>query len=166
MTTSSLSPQIDSCKYILMRSISETDEDFLKIVVREARDFTDEETAATGLVGPIEGATLIDADENSRTSELIWKRYVAVSVRNESYAEADETANIESGRLLRIFRSSNFLRYVSKTTFAEMYPEPLIHVEIACLNHIIDVVSTMLPVISLLGGVPPLRSVTGNDGDG
>lgn len=161
-----ISPQIDSCKYIYMASISETDEEHLTVVVREARVFSDEETAEANTPSPIAGANIIGVDEKSRVFQLVWKRYVGYVVRNDSYAPMLESEIIESGIILRKYSSSKFLDYIAETTFASIYfPDGLIHIRVPCLDHIIDVISPDLPIISLLSGEPPLRSVAGEGRD-
>jgi hypothetical protein len=155
-----LSPQIDSCEYVLLQSISETDEDHLTIVIREAVTLSEEETKLRGPAQPLQGASLIAADEHSRTFKLVWTSYISYVVHNESYSMRTPIDRIKSGRYLRVYETSAFLEYVEKATFASIdYPGPFTHVEVACLSHIIDVVSTELPIISMSSGKPLLRSV-------
>ena len=87
--------------------------------------------------------------------ELLWDSYVAYLVQDECYARQDETDKVESGRLVRIYAKSRFLDHISKTTGATPeWPGPLLHVEVICLNHVIDVVATKPPQIRLAGAQP------------
>ena len=73
-------------------------------------------------------------------------------VQDECYTRQDETDKVESGRLVRIYAKSRFLDHISKTTGATSeWPGPLLHVEVICLNHVIDVVATKPPQIRLRG---------------
>ena len=160
MTSAGLCPQMDACQYILLQSLSETDELCLTIVVREAGTLTEDESKRRSPEQPVEDARLIDVEEDSRTFVLTWSSYVSYAVRNESYALETPRDSIVSGRYLRLFQTSAFLDYVALTTFAdEDYPGPLMHVEVACLNHIVDVVSVQPPTIRVSSGRPLLRSV-------
>jgi len=156
-----LCPEMDACQYILLQSLSETDELCLEVVVREAKTLSEEESKRRSSVkSPIEGARLIDVEEDSLTFVLTWESYVSYVVHNESYALHTPRDRIISGRYLRLFKTSAFLDYLSASTFAsEDYPGPLMHVEVACLNHIIDVASVQPPTIQITGGRPLLRGV-------
>jgi hypothetical protein len=59
-----------------------------------------------------------------------------------------------SGRLIRIYSKSHFLDFIAKNTGAhfELYR----HYQIACLNHIIDIVSSAEPELEAIS-----RSETG-----
>jgi hypothetical protein len=52
------------------------------------------------------------------------------------------------GKLFRVFSWSHLLEFTKRATVAsEFYPGPLGHYEIACQNHVVDVISTAPPRI-------------------
>ena len=145
-----LSAEIDACKYIYLRKIFEPQDNKLILIIEEANASITE-----GSISLPGGVTLkgseIRSDVNSRLFELTWDFYVAYSVRNESFVTRDESEKIESGRLLQVYSNSKFLDYVASSTFAtDEHPGPTKHIEIVCLNHIVDVISTKFPEIRLL----------------
>lgn len=143
---SPLSAEVDSCKYLYLREVSEPRDNRLRLLVEEATD-----------AGPSQSIQLpglditgcpIESTLSCRLFELVWDFYVAYSVRNESFVARNETETY-SGRLLNVYQKSHFLAYVSAATFASNdHAGPLHHIGVNCLNHIIDVVSTKTPTIS------------------
>jgi hypothetical protein len=58
---------------------------------------------------------------------------------------------IFEGKAFRIHSKSRYLDFINIGTIAsEEYPGPFKHYEIACLNHIIDIVSAYEPTITEL----------------
>jgi hypothetical protein len=136
--------EIDSCHSLFVREIAEPSENSLRLMVEEAFVLPAEVTVAVGGT-EITGGHPIRSVEGSRLFEIIWDRYVAYSVRNESYVSRDESEEF-SGRFARIYSKSHFLDYVSRATFAKSeYPGPLQHIGLVSECHIIDVVSTEPP---------------------
>lgn len=98
------------------------------------------------------GLRSIESDQTCRLFEIVWPSYVAYSVRNESFTQIDND-EVWSGRLFCEFSKSHFLDYVKRATFASAeYPGPLRHWGINCLNHVMDVVSTVEPHIQCTVG--------------
>jgi hypothetical protein len=143
------SSEMDSCKYLFLREISEPRDNRLRLLIEEAAPSGAPATLKLpGLT--LTGCRAIESTSASRLFEVIWDTYVAYSVRNESFASQDGAAMF-SGRFFRIYSKSTFLDYVSRATFAsEQYPGPLSHVGLICQNHIVDVVSTKSPAIRRL----------------
>jgi hypothetical protein len=141
-----LAGEIDSCKYLYLREINEPRDNWLRLVVEEA-------TAGTELMHVLPGTNIempgqaIESNEDCRLFNLVWKGYIAYSVRDESYAAADSN-ELHSGKLFCLYSKSHFLEYISHSTFAsEDHPGPFQHVGIVCLNHVVDVVSDKAPEI-------------------
>jgi hypothetical protein len=79
--------------------------------------------------------------------ELLFEKYVAYSVRNESYTRKD-VDEVWEGYLLRRYSKSKFLDYVRSSTFAsDEFPGKLHHYELVCTDQIIDVVTVQPPAI-------------------
>jgi len=141
--------EIDSCKYLFLREISEPQENRIRLLVEEAGAIG--EKVSLNLPGTvITDWRPIEATADSRLFELVWNFYVAYSVRNESFVARDGSETF-SGRLFNVYSRSHFLDYVSTATFARKeHPGPLHHFGVNCLNHIIDVISTEPPKIRQL----------------
>jgi hypothetical protein len=111
---------------------------------------------AEGIAGPLENtqfgeARRIAPDETSRVFELIWCRYVAYSVRNESFTSLKEGEEPPED-MLTTRTNSAYLDYVKAATFAsDDYPGPLTHWSLYTEWHCIDVVSDKPPEIRQIG---------------
>ena len=145
----SLAVQIDSCDYLCLREISEPTDNCLRMVIEEAGVVGEEVTME------IAGVTFtklhpIKSTKGSRRFEMIWDTYVAYSVRNESYSSADKREIFE-GERIRVYSKSNFLEFIKQATFAtDAYPGPYQHVQVVCLDHVVDVAAVNPPGITLL----------------
>jgi hypothetical protein len=145
-----LSQIIDSCYTIFVRQICEPRENVLQVIVQEAA-VTHEPVSVQVGEAVIQNLKRIESTESSRVFELTWDKYIAYSVRNESFVTLNESEIVASGRLLRIYSKSTFLEYVSRATFANQeHPGPYSHFQICSENHIVDIVSTEEPGISVL----------------
>src|SRR3954467_13453473 len=123
--------QLDSCKWLYLRELSEPEENALRIVLEEAKPGSPEDIEIVGTI--IKGTRPIESDQSCQLFEAMWPNYVAYSVRNESYTSWDESEEWE-GNSFRIYSKSHFLNYVAKGTFASNeYPGPLQHYSFLCL---------------------------------
>ncbi len=69
-------------------------------------------------------------------------------ISNETYGRYPETPEVFEGKRFRSFSQSHLLTFVRQTTNAEIInSEALLHFQIACLNHTIDVICTAPPEI-------------------
>ena len=158
MTTDALT-QIRTCKHLYLDEISEPSDNELRVVVSEAlmgepvdpKTLADDPHLQDLLAGA--GARAIVRSAESRVFVLSWSTYVAYSVRNESFVSADKYEEFE-GRLLLKFGKSRYLDFVAAATLADSdYPGPLQHWGLACLNHIVDIVSIEKPVVTMTASV-------------
>jgi len=141
--------QINQHRYIYLTEIGEPDVNVLRIVIAEAKVSGETEEIDLG-AAKITGAYPIVSDETCNSYEIIFASYIAYAVLNESYAGVDEYEKY-TGRYFRVYSQSHFLDYVRVATFAsEDYPGKFAHYEVACLDHIVEVVSVSEPEISLL----------------
>jgi hypothetical protein len=75
---------------------------------------------------------------------------VSYTVLNESYGVYPKEPEKFAGKLFRKFDWSHLLEFTKRTTIAsELYSGPLEHYEIACLNHVVDVITTGPPRIAV-----------------
>jgi hypothetical protein len=137
---------INACSSLFLSEIQELDYNGLRLVVREG--------LPTGEAGPLQvgdavisGGTRIEVTEESQTFELIWSRYVAYSVLNESFASVDDEERYEGNRF-RVYVKSRFIDYVLLASFAcADYPGPTQHFAVVCENHVVNVISVVQPTI-------------------
>jgi len=142
--------ELDTCGSLYLREIGETKQNCLRLLIEEA--FVMPEEVSVEFAGTeIANCHLVGPTANSRVFEIIWDNYVAYSLTNESYATRNESEEF-SGRFARLYSKSHFLDYISRATLADKeYPGPLLHVELVCECHIIDVVSTRFPEVTRIG---------------
>ncbi len=134
-------------RMIYMTELGEPQPNKLRVVVSEASAVGPERQISET---DIFGKELIITPE-SRHFEFLWESYVAYSVRNESFAKFDKDRPTCNSQFTE--RSvSAYLRFVAETTFAEelvgsVLKGPIRHWELNCLDHFLDVVSSLPPKI-------------------
>jgi hypothetical protein len=129
--------------WIFLTDLHEPEENSLRLAVAEAATIEPNEKIS----GPTSLRAPITITSDSRRFELVWKDYVAYSVRNESFAQPDKDCPSVTGVFLER-KSSAYLRFLEETTFAtSVMQKPMRHWEINCLNHCIDVVSFGEPAV-------------------
>ena len=139
--------QLNSHKYIYLDRLFEVNDLELCILVDEAK-VQEDETLSEGIFS---SCAPIATDETCKKYRIIFRDYVAYSVRNESFTIWDDEEEF-TGNLFRVFSRSKFLDYVAASTVnvedtVGMYR----HFEIACLNQIIDVASSREPQVEEIG---------------
>ena len=139
-----LREQIDSHEYLYFAEIGEPEVNVLRVVVEEAKasNNSDVEIPDTPFMG-----NPIISDETCCRYEITFPSYVAYAVLNESLAKVVDYEKY-TGRYFRVYSKSYFLDYLGVATFAsDDYPGKSTHYEIACLDHIVEVVSVNEPEI-------------------
>lgn len=146
---SELAAEINSCKYLYLKSIWEPSDNQLGILIEEARAGRETTLELDG--GNIHWpARKIESTSDCRLFEIRWKNYVGYSVQNESYALPDKK-EVFLGNLFCLYEKSNFLDYTRQTTYSiAEEPSPILHIGIHCLNHELDVIATSVPEIARL----------------
>ena len=89
MSAVSLLEQIDQCDYLFLDSISEPEENSLRLIIQEGLRSGPPETWKIGSFS-IDGVTPIGVTSDSRTFELCWPTYISYAVRNESFCSWDK----------------------------------------------------------------------------
>ena len=127
--------QINKNEYLFLSCIDEFSVNNLRLIVQEGR--------TTGAVENIELAGTVIKDVQSilpyvdSSWEIVFEKYVAYSIRNESYTSLDAD-EVWKGHLFRTYSKSRFLDYVRVATFAsDEYPGKLRHYEFVCTDHIV-----------------------------
>ncbi len=149
--------QLDDCKYLFANSIREIEELTLELIVSEAR--TQEPILVARNDSFYEqllvGGRRIETDDSCRSFRLVFDRHrmISYTVLNESYGRYPEPPEMFEGKLFRIFSWSHLLEFTRRTTYAsDEYPGPLFHYQLACLNHVFDVIATGPPTIDIVAG--------------
>ena len=94
-----------------------------------------------------EDASSIVIDEDLPVLQIDFETYIGYSVLNESFTSWDDYEEFE-GKIFRIYSQSRYLDFIKVGTFAdEEFPGPFKHYGMACLNHIVDVVSHSEPIV-------------------
>ncbi len=147
---------IRACRYLYLDSLSEPDENSLRVVLHEAKiggPPTAEELADESLPEVREllaGSRAIVHGPGCQVFELVWPSYVGYSVENESYALPEPKESVGEGRLLVVYTESVYLRYLSKATLASAdYLGSFRHWALCCLNHIVNVASVDEPDVTV-----------------
>lgn len=141
--------QIDYAAYLFLNKLFEPRDNALVIVLEEAIA-NRSKTGPTILPGGLElpgDSCPIEPTPECRVFTLSWKNYVSYCVTEEMHGS---TGNYEtersSGRLIRIYEQSNFLEFIAKNTGAHF--EDYWHIQIACQNHVIDIVASSTPQLT------------------
>ena len=146
--------QLDDCDYLFALSIREIEELTLEVMLTEAN--AQEPVTKVRDDSPFEnlliGARPIARDPSCRLFRLTFgqKHMISYTVLNESYGRYPVPPEQFTGKLFRVFSWSHLLELTRRTTYAcDEYPGKLHHYSIACQNHIIDVICTGPPSISV-----------------
>ena len=140
---------LDACEYLFLSEIEELDNNGLRLVVAEGRRAGKSRPIRVG-DAVIPGGTRIDVTDESAAFEVVWNKYVAYSVMNESFAAVDEQERF-TGNRIRLYTKSRFMDYVARASFAcDEYPGPTQHIALVCENHIVDVIAAMRPAVQRL----------------
>ena len=137
---------INSCKYLYLKEISEPEDNSLRVIIEEAAEGNESEIASgAGLSG-----NEIVVTNESQVFEIYFDSYIGYSVVDESLALPDDS-EVFDGRVFCVYEKSNYLDYLGKASFAsEDHPGPFVHYGFNCLNHIIDIASADEPEIKKL----------------
>lgn len=138
--------QINRSKYLYLESITEPEDNTLRLVLAEAKangPEHDMEIAGT----TISGLRNIETTEGCAMYEIFFAEYICYNVANESYAD-NAPQDKYVGKLARLYERSAYLEFMGVSTFATSdYPGPFSHYGFCCLNHCVDVISTTKPQI-------------------
>lgn len=136
-------------KNIYLKNLEEPEENFLRLTFIRSKTSANSESINLGdkVIGNVHS---IDYDYTLPLIQIDFESYIGYSILNESFTSLDDYEKFE-GKAFRICSKSRYLDFIKVDTFAsEEYPGPFIHYEIACFNHIIDIVSISEPIVSEL----------------
>ena len=86
---------------------------------------------------------------------------ISYTVLNESYGRYPQPPEVFTGKLFRVFSHSHLLDFhrANDLCFSRP-PAPLMHIQIACLNHVFDVIATAPPKIAVTNN--PIQTTIAN----
>lgn len=141
--------ELRSQKYLYLVTIGEPSDNQLRFTIDAAEVLRDGRKLPSDV--PIIGVAPIEPTPQSPRFEVQFDSYIAYSVRNESFVSLDRTESWSGGLLFREYSRSKFLDYVTASTFATaQFPAPFTHFGFCCLNHVVDVASTVPPAIRVI----------------
>ncbi len=145
METSATLDELNDCHTLFLQEIVEPRANALKLVLREGR--LSKISVALEVAGQSLGEGFpVEIDDTCSTFELSWNFYVRYQVTNESFACGESAGEERVGTKARLHEKSGLLEYVLNSTNASHeYPGKLLHFEIVCADHVIDVISTTFP---------------------
>lgn len=139
--------EINDCRALYLREMSEPLANELRIVVEEATAMIDGE--AVPVVNKVLSELhLAEKVRPGRRFEIVWEFYVSYSVTEESYALADDQAEEWEGSVFRVYSESKLLDYTRNlTSCTDEFPGPISHYQLICEEQVIDVISTERPKV-------------------
>jgi hypothetical protein len=129
--------------YLYLHSLIEPETNSLRIFVDRCTVSRQDENVE------IRGAHRIEVDEELPIVQLDFDSYVSYSIVNESFTVIDDFEIFE-GDSFRVFQKSRYLDFINKSTIVnDVFPEKqLVHYEISCLDHIVDILSFDEPIVT------------------
>ncbi len=148
--------EINKAKYLFLTSLQEDDNGSLHLEITEGKtldknfEISPNEEPNERIRSLLNNAKPIDITPQSLCYKINFNSYIAYNVTDESFALSSETEEYE-GHLVRIYKKSNYLDFVKKTTWGdEDFPGKYYHYCFCCLDHIIDVITINEPEIRKL----------------
>lgn len=139
---------LDQKGYIFLHSLTEPETNSLRIFIDRCKVSPQCEDVEIGehIIG---GTYPIEVDEKLPIVQIDFDSYVSYSIINESFTVLDDYEVFE-GNSFRIFKRSRYLDFIKRGTIVtDVFPdEQLVHYEIACLDHIIDIISFDGPTVT------------------
>jgi hypothetical protein len=140
--------EMDRCGYLDLVRISELNNS-LRLIVAEL-------SVSVQMIpsppSPVEGAHPAGHTRRDHLFEVLWPRYVAYNVFNESYTSWDPSQTQEfEGKRFRLYHKAHYLDFVRKEQNVGFLAPKHKHWSVMCENHIIDVVSESEPNVARFG---------------
>jgi hypothetical protein len=154
--------QINNHKYLFLTEIGEPKENTLRIVVKEGKlqeplkeANIEEDNKVIKLL--VQNNQTVISDENCFTYEIVFEKYIAYLVRNESYAD-DVDSESFFDKFFGVCTASAFLDYLQLIIFpTEIYPGKSTHYGLHTFNYIVDIGSVYEPNIKILYSPKPFE---------
>jgi hypothetical protein len=134
--------ELNSCHCLFFQELDEPRANGLRLVVKEGR--VSKIPVAIEVAGQSLGEGYrVEMDDTCSSFEVTWDTYVRYQITNESFGRAEAGRPIGNAAF---YERSSLLDYILKSTIAtDEYPGKLLHFQIVCADHIVDVISTSAP---------------------
>ncbi|AFL90578.1 hypothetical protein Terro_4381 [Terriglobus roseus DSM 18391] len=142
---------MDECESFFVEAIGELEELQLSILLVEGKAQAEEPLVLQGVDFGV--GRPIRPDGSSRRFFIQFSRHrlISYSVSDESCGKYPVAPERFSGKWLRIFSASHLLEFTrAHTQYPEELDGPMQHYEIVTQNHVIDVIATGPPVITVI----------------
>lgn len=136
---------IESAHSLFLLELSEPQENSLRVVVGESSVGEPQDLKVDGADFVLHDVSPIKHVPGNRRFTIVWDSYITYAITNESWAVYDKSGPRE-GRLFVRFTESSLLRWLKEKTWED--EKRRYHWQINCENHMLDVVSTVEPVIT------------------
>jgi hypothetical protein len=148
---------MNSCSSLFLKEIFEPGANCLRLIIREGK--TSKVAVPIVFAGTNLGESFpVKIDEACATFQLDWNNYVLYHVLNESYGVPADATEFYEGKLARKYTASKLLQFTLASTCAtDEYPGKLLHYEIICEQHVINVICIAPPCCTKLGSSKPLK---------
>lgn len=152
--------QLNECDYLFLIDIREPEYLTLQLTIAEAKAQAPrfDTPPEHPLAALLNGGRPIEPDATCRVFRITFERkhMVSYTVVNESYGKYPDAPEQFQGKLFREFSRSYLLEYIAKATIAtDDYPGKLRHYQLACQDHVVDVVCTAPPEIVITNAPAP-----------
>jgi len=139
--------ELNRCKYIFLRDISEHQENALRLLIEEAI-VSDEQVPLDAEIPSLGMGNQIISTDKCGLYEVTFESYIGYSVKNEGLFHHDEGDVVESGVNACVYSKSKYLDFMKLASHAEVLEKPATHYCFHFENHIVDVLSTSQPRVS------------------
>jgi hypothetical protein len=149
--------ELNSCSHLFLTEIYEPQANCLRIVVREGK------ISKLPVPVRVDGADLgegfpVEIDDSCDTFQIDWNNYVLYQVLNESFGMPADASEVYEGRLARTYSTSKLLQFAMGNTHAtNEYPGELLHYEVICEDHVVNVVCVEAPLCLKSGPSPRIQ---------
>src|SRR5215472_1377912 len=138
--------QLGSRRYLFLEQLAEPRRNALRMQVSEGT--VSEASVPFQIGGKSFGEAFpVEINPDCAKYELTWNSYVLYQVLNEIYGIPDGAAVGITRRLTRVYEKSGLLEFVlSGSGISVGSNARLLHFEVVCADHVIDVISSEAPL--------------------
>ena len=138
--------ELGNCRFLFLEQLFEPKRNTLRIQIAEG--IVSKVSVPIEIAGRSFGDGFpVEKNPNSARYELYWDSYILYQVLNEMYGTVEASAEGIVTRLARVYRASSLLDYVSRSGSVSVGdPGKLLHFQIVCADHVIDVISPEGPL--------------------
>ena len=149
--------ELNFSSHLFLTEIYEPQANCLRLVLREGKASKFPVPIRVGGTDMGEGFP-VEIDDSSATFQLDWNSYVLYQVLNESFGMAADPSEVYEGKVARRYTKSKLLQFVMATTHAtNEYPGKLLHYELICGDHVVNVICVELPQCLKFGPSPRIQ---------